>query len=184
MKKIRAKKPHQWWILATIPVVDEQGKTYLPYFGSKARDNLITIHLCHYLIQEQITFDAEYGIRFPVEHNEGIDESVMEMEDTDIVPLNTPGRKRKLRRAKRKLSRGKRKRGCRFDVVIVKDNKIVGIIETKANYHGETSPQIERYKEFGVPVFFCRNMGEVPKAVQFAKKVFGITTAVSNILEP
>lgn len=179
-RKITPKKPHQWWILAGIPVIDEAGRTYLPYFSSKDRDNLITIHLCHHLLNEKIGFDTEYGIRFPKENN---NEEVEDMKDEDIVPLNTPGRKRKLGRAKRKLRYGTRKHGCRFDVVIVRDNKIVGIIETKANAHGDTCPQVERYKEFGVPVFFCRNMDEVPKAVEFAKEVFGLTTVAAQIPE-
>ncbi len=63
------------------------------------------------------------------------------------------------------------KRGCIFDIVIVRNNEIIGIIEVKrsASRPVEKTTQIVRYEHFGVPVFRVCGMPDVGAAVEFAK---------------
>jgi hypothetical protein len=108
-------------------------------------ENMLTIKLAHMLMENGITFDAEY--------------------DPDwYVPKNT-------RRAARKNGY----RGSRFDLIIVNDNHIVGIIEVKNANNGKGSGgkvQAERYSEYGVPVFLCSGYIALDAALEFSKRVF------------
>lgn len=74
------------------------------------------------------------------------------------------------------------KRGCRFDVVILDKTKkfIIGIIECKSvSQHRlekrrngmDSSNQIARYKELGLPVFYCLCLSDIGDTVQQAKKL-------------
>ena len=65
--------------------------------------------------------------------------------------------------------KGQRKRGSRFDIVIIKDNNIIGIIETKGNSKSNSKNQMKRYALFGVPVFLCNDVNKIKDAVIFAK---------------
>jgi Holliday junction resolvase-like predicted endonuclease len=55
---------------------------------------------------------------------------------------------------------------CRFDVVIVKENKIVGIIEVKKGHHQTTKKKLkaqkEKYAIFGMPLHVCFCSGDIP----------------------
>jgi hypothetical protein len=96
--------------------------------------NMVTIKLCHALIESKILFDVEYNI-------------------PDKIGM----------------------RGARFDVIIIHNGNIVGIIETKRNPtispRVKKTKQIERYEQYGVPVFLCRGEGLVQEALEFSKKL-------------
>ena len=59
-----------------------------------------------------------------------------------------------------------RHENCRFDLVIVKNDSIIGIIEVKKTHHATTKKKLkiqrEKYKRFGIPVHFCFHRGDIP----------------------
>lgn len=62
---------------------------------------------------------------------------------------------------------------CRFDVVILFHNKIVGIIEikkkeTKASKLYTKSKQIQKYEKYNIPVFLLRGMKDLKRGLEFA----------------
>jgi len=65
-----------------------------------------------------------------------------------------------------------RQENCRFDIIIAKNSKVKLIIETKKLSDGSfpdyKTPQIEKYKKFGIPVVICghhKDIRKVAKAV-------------------
>lgn len=63
-------------------------------------------------------------------------------------------------------------RGCVFDIVIIKDNNIVGIVECKSGWKKRKTDinQIRRYEQFGIPVCLMVGEEDIPQAIQFAQK--------------
>lgn len=61
-------------------------------------------------------------------------------------------------------------RSCRFDIVILKEDKVVGIvIVKKSSSTKKKTKQIERYENFGVPIFLCCEEKDITNTICFAK---------------
>lgn len=137
----------------------------MKYIRNNPSDNMITVLLCHDLLLAGIMFDVEYSPNFRVPLDWGLKQ----------IPKGTPNRKklsvalRAQEKYKRKVESGVIKgRRVRFDIVIINDDNIVGIIETKGTKQ-EAAAQLARYKTFGIPVFLCCGAEEISNAVKFAK---------------
>lgn len=135
------------------------------YRNNHRSDNMTTVMLCHNLINEKIKFDVEYAIKFERIVSVPIGTPNRNKILKDLVPKGTPDRKRKIKKEKY----GTRERGSRFDVVIIEDDQIVGIIETKSHSCIAALKQIERYKSFGIPVYLCDGIDKIEGAVNFSK---------------
>jgi hypothetical protein len=128
------------------------------YDKNHRSDNMMTIQVCHRLLTESIAFDVEYAIKFP------------RIKPVDPIPKGTHNRK--------KLKRGTRQRGSRFDIVIISDNQIVGIIETKSHPVCSAQKQVDRYQSFGVPVYLCDSIDKIESAVIFSKNCLKDQTSI------
>lgn len=66
--------------------------------------------------------------------------------------------------------------GSRFDLVVIKDGKIVAIIETKkyAKPGPNRGKQYEKYKSYGIPLIYTRGMEQVADTIQEVKKLLNM----------
>ena len=135
-------------------------------------ENMITIMLGHLLIQEGIHFDTEYD---PDRNYVG--DVVKPKKPTRDKPCYC-GSNKKYKNCCRAQDRLNGERGSRFDMVIVKNEMIVGIIEMKKRPDAIAEKQINRYEKYGVPVFLCAGENSIPKALEFCRK---ITATISHL---
>lgn len=65
--------------------------------------------------------------------------------------------------------------GCRFDLVVIQDGKVVAIIETKKAYVKPGPPregrQFKKYSSFGIPLIYTLGLGQVPDTIEQVKKI-------------
>lgn len=59
-----------------------------------------------------------------------------------------------------------------FDIVIIRDDLVVGIIECKKRPRQRQGKlkQVKRYERYGVPVFFADGKEKIEAAIEFAKQ--------------
>jgi hypothetical protein len=66
-------------------------------------------------------------------------------------------------------------RQCRFDLVVYEDKVAKFIIEVKdrkpKNFNKNTR-QFKKYSSFGIPLFYCFGLDEIPKFYQIAYDIF------------
>lgn len=68
---------------------------------------------------------------------------------------------------------------CRFDLVILKEKIVKGIIVVKLSSASKKKTKlIEKYEKFGVPIFLCYGENDIENTINFAK--FCISTPIES----
>lgn len=75
-------------------------------------------------------------------------------------------------------------RNARFDIVVLRDTDVIGIIEVKkqARKKLNSNPQLDRYGAFGLPLFFCDGADRIDDAVSFAITCMKTPTLESKLI--
>lgn len=69
-------------------------------------------------------------------------------------------------------------RGARFDMIILKENTIVAIVEFKSRFIenadiNRPSKQLKRYESYGLPVILCCHMTKIPETIRKIEELVG-----------
>jgi|SRR5882724_5685095 len=75
---------------------------------------------------------------------------------------------------------------CRFDIIIVSNEKILGIIEVKRAHHINTKKQLKKQKEkysiSGLPIHICFCLGDIPHTMTVINNWLEKQANISNYL--